>query len=273
MLRIKRFRNFQSFASKMVKANIATLASRKAYSKVIHSIERGTDVNTVDKHNRNALHYATARRSILSNIKYLVEKGINVNLKDVHGKTPLMYACEDFHKDYETVKFLIESGANIHDKNNNGETPLLTACNKYEIVKLLIEHGANVNLKDKYGHTVLDCYMTELSYIKKYYKKIEDIEKYTNIVKYLISKGADINLLSKEYRHYPNNFLGTVEVTSITEIKKEAMKYYEEVMIEKSKERSDLLKEELIAKYHSPENIEKWSVYYNKPFDEVLEVM
>jgi hypothetical protein len=33
------------------------------------------------------------------------------------------------------------------------------------------------------------------------------------------------------------------------------------------------LKEELVAKYYSPENIEKWSVTYNKPFDEVIEVM
>jgi hypothetical protein len=41
----------------------------------------------------------------------------------------------------------------------------------------------------------------------------------------------------------------------------------------KPKERSDVLREELIAKYHSPENIEQWSIYLHKSFDETIEVM
>ena len=41
----------------------------------------------------------------------------------------------------------------------------------------------------------------------------------------------------------------------------------------KAKEHSDLLKEDLIKKYYSPENIEKWSVTYNKDFDEVQDLM
>lgn len=48
---------------------------------------------------------------------------------------------------------------------------------------------------------------------------------------------------------------------------------YDEIIKIKSKERSLLLIEDLLAKYHSPENIEQWSVMLNKPFDEVMEIM
>jgi Leucine-rich repeat (LRR) protein len=49
--------------------------------------------------------------------------------------------------------------------------------------------------------------------------------------------------------------------------------YRENETKKRHKARCDILKEELVAKYYSPENIEKWSVTYNKPFDEVIEVM
>ena len=45
------------------------------------------------------------------------------------------------------------------------------------------------------------------------------------------------------------------------------------MMCKKSKDRSNFLREELIAKYMSPENIEKWGLAYNKPFDEIIEIM
>jgi hypothetical protein len=49
--------------------------------------------------------------------------------------------------------------------------------------------------------------------------------------------------------------------------------YRENETKKRHKSRCDLLREELIAKYWRPENIEKWSITYNKDFDEVIDIM
>jgi hypothetical protein len=50
-------------------------------------------------------------------------------------------------------------------------------------------------------------------------------------------------------------------------------KYREIETKKRHKVRCDLLKEDLIKKYYSPENIEKWSITYNKDFDEIQDIM
>lgn len=49
--------------------------------------------------------------------------------------------------------------------------------------------------------------------------------------------------------------------------------YYTEYMIEKSKDRSKILKEGIIAKFWSPENVKVWAEYYHVDYDEVLDIM
>lgn len=59
---------------------------------------------------------------------------------------------------------------------------------------------------------------------------------------------------------------GKDEISDFEECKRNAI-------MKLCKERSSILKEELVAKYMNPENIEQWSVYLNKPWDEVIEIM
>jgi ankyrin repeat protein len=169
-------------------------------------------------------------------IELLLKKGANMEFKHNFGLSPLSTAILFGHT--ETVKFLLEKGANIEAKDKYGDTALIRAiCGGYtEIVKLLLEKGANIKFKDKYGYTPLKSALGR---------------RYTEIVKLLLDRGADIDNLGKRDNDY-------------------ILKNY---YIPKAKERSEVLKEELIKKYYSPENIEKWSLAYNKDFDEVQDLM
>jgi hypothetical protein len=115
-------------------------------------------------------------------------------------------------------------------------------------------------------------------------------EKMIKIVEFSISYGIDIN---KEYDNYgltilaiaiygkfPRFTIFLIENGSTIDEEKyspDDIKFYNvcytKYMKSKAKERSDVLREELIVKYYAPENIEKWSVCYGRDFDEVQEIM
>jgi hypothetical protein len=138
------------------------------------------------------------------------------------------------------VKYLIEEKE--ADINRciilGGSPPLVFAIgnNNLEMVKYMVDHGAHINHDSKNS-----SYKDEIEYI---YKQCNSIE----IIEYLLQK----NIIDNNSKIY---------------------KKYEEMIKMKTKERSDLLREELVSKYHSPENIEKWSLMLNKPFDETIDVM
>ena len=228
----------------------------KIFEVMILLIENGADVNIRNNKGKTALEmcnwswnlkkklneYDTenliidaCKKGNVKIAKLLIKNHFDVNVDDDYNFKLLSIVCEKGH--FEILNLLIEKGADVNAKNDNYALKLLSiACEEghFEIAKLLIDNGADVNAKDKYGYRALDY---------TYNIKIFNL---------LLDNGADINpLLVTMY----NNCM--------------LKKYF----MYKSKERSVLLKEELIAKYYSPENIEKWSVTYNKPFDDVIEVM
>ena len=173
------------------------------------------------------------------------------------------YSCEHYYftdirefmelKTYEIVKYLIKNS--IEHPNINGSTFEPTALyyavedNNLEMVKFLVENGATIWIIDS-------------SNIKDF----DDSPAFKGNIEYF-----------EVFEYLFNNYIESrYHNTGEIALKKEdscICKEYEKLKILKSKKRSDLLREELIAKYHSPENIEKWSIYFNKPFDEVLEVI
>jgi ankyrin repeat protein len=210
-------------------------------------IDSGVSINEVDNKGRNALFYKNNPETI----KHLIDNSIDVNLQDKNCETTLMLCrCE------KSIKILLENGANPNLQNKDGRTSLMNQY-KLESIKTLLEKGANPNLKNKYDSTALTIFFEEYTTNKKC--PWGNPKNYFDIVLTLLDYEADIDLVQ-------NN-----------KDKNELKKIYNEnivsVRLKKSKERSDLLREELTAKFHSPENIEKWSVYLNKPFDEVIEVM
>ena len=168
------------------------------------------------------------------------------------------------------------------DEINNTSLSFACEIENFELVRYLVEKGESINyfctVDDGWcgcnGHP--ECGRRHIPLLIAISKN--NIE----ITKYLINNGADIR---KTQSLYVSGFSGFGCLNIMHSEYFEMLKYLDEIdfgldneelnflLKLKSKEQSDLLREELIAKYHSPENIEQWSVYYNKPFDEVIEIM
>ncbi|MDH5217142.1 MAG: ankyrin repeat domain-containing protein, partial [Gammaproteobacteria bacterium] len=85
----------------------------------------------------------------------MIDKGMNVNDVNKHGKTALMLAAGAGHAD--TVAVLVERNAHLDAQDIDGMTALTEAAagGHAKVVELLIEKGANANLTNKYGATPL----------------------------------------------------------------------------------------------------------------------
>lgn len=99
------------------------------------------------------LHYAAG--DSIEKVKLLIRMGADVNTVNKHGKTPLFFATE--MDKMETVKLLIKEGANVNNIDTMGYTPFLLTVdlNNIELFKILLNLGANVNISTKHANTSL----------------------------------------------------------------------------------------------------------------------
>jgi len=171
-------------------ATISTihLASRLGdLAKVKSLVEEGTDVNSKGKGSGDETPlFPAVRADNTDAAKFLIAKGADVNAKDKNGQTPLHEACEHGRRDM--VELLIVEGADVNAKDNDGVTPLhimfLTGRARLDVAELLIAKGADVNAKEtSTGRTPL-------------YRAVEI--GHTQIVGFLIDKGADVNTKDNE---------------------------------------------------------------------------
>lgn len=93
----------------------------------------------------------------------LLDKGADINAMDRDGATPLLHAT-DFSRldgglphDTQAAAILISRGANVNRQDNDGKTALMNACNYglTSVVRLLLAKGARIDLKDSDGKTAL----------------------------------------------------------------------------------------------------------------------
>ena len=170
------------------------------------------DCNQANDEGQTPLFLAAANWR-LKVVALLIAYGADPNKADDQGRTPLHIVTEYGH--YQIVAQLLEHGADSNKADDQGRTPLYVAAIKGSdaVVQILLDHGAKVNTPSKvgeytalfvavdnghYGVVQLLCSQkgVELNQIYKFDGQdatLLDIaikSKFTEIAKYLISKGA-----------------------------------------------------------------------------------
>lgn len=141
-------------------------------------ITYGADIN-VQNNSKETFLLRASRLQNYPIVKFLLESGADVNLADESARVPLMYI-----QDEEILKFLISKGAILNSRNNRGSTPLIKQCEKnsdIKIIEILVNSGAEINIQNDAGITALFCASSNS----------------LDVVKFLLSKGANPNLIAK----------------------------------------------------------------------------
>jgi len=158
---------------------------RKDTASVIKLIERGVDVNTVDR-SGNTLLTQAIRQDIPDLFEQLMQRRARLNTRNRNGETalsiaaytgktayvtrlveagaevnfygwpPLAYAAFNGHA--QIAEYLLKRGAEINATTENGSTALFFAARygHLEVVKLLLNHEADVSVANELGETAVD---------------------------------------------------------------------------------------------------------------------
>lgn len=125
------------------------------------AIERGADLDVVDRKQRTPLH-AAANSNNSEAIDVLVEAGANIEARDVEfGSTPLHAAARNIN--LEALLALLKHGANISPRDMFQDTPLHSAARMAglmagapDVVDSLLRSGADETILNDGGDSVAD---------------------------------------------------------------------------------------------------------------------
>ncbi|MDB4808166.1 ankyrin repeat domain-containing protein [Verrucomicrobia bacterium] len=179
-------------------------------------IAEGADVNASDENGATPLHMSAAKghKEIA---KLLIAEGTDLDWPSNDKSTPLRYAAVQGHG--ELVELLIAEGANVNATAKNGSTPLAAAASSGHIgvAELLIVKGADISLheKNKASPLHLALHQGHNEVIKLLIaNEVDAVSKCGScglsplataaancdreVVKLLISKGADVNEKGEE---------------------------------------------------------------------------
>ncbi|XP_065839111.1 delta-latroinsectotoxin-Lt1a-like [Oscarella lobularis] len=127
-------------------------------AKVRYLDEKGANCQAKDHKGKTALFYAIKPSDDVKDVlRYLViEKGIDINSVDKEGRTPLLDACE-YHPSFLVIQQLIELGADVSVRNKNKQNALHMVAKSYSrdasVIDLLIKKGVDVTCQDQDGKT------------------------------------------------------------------------------------------------------------------------
>ena len=150
---------------------------------------------------------AAAKDNSADDIKHLINSGIDINAKYEQEQTALMFAARFNSSD--VARFLIDAGADVNATDEQGRTALDWASiwNSGEVASLLIDAGACVNLSVRFEYRHGVDKKTPLMYAA--------INNSVDVVKILIEKGADPDVIFCEFGDYfntiPSRFVSALE--------------------------------------------------------------
>ena len=152
-------------------------------------IEKGVNINCINRENSSPLHLAS-KNGHIGLVEFFIKQGADLDKKDSNCMTPLFYAANNFH--LHVVDYLIRNGADINAKDEDGWTPLHYAAryDSYNVLEYLVKHGADINAKDTSNVTPLH-YASRVGNLK--------------IVEYLVNHKAVLNAQDEEHEtplHY-----------------------------------------------------------------------
>ncbi|MEG2076449.1 MAG: ankyrin repeat domain-containing protein, partial [Victivallaceae bacterium] len=180
------------------RGNLLTASINNAYSKSIYTaadsslakefIDMATELGVLNERSsysrQTFLHHIVQQGYNIEVLEYCLKRGANTEISDYHNTRALYKACT--LKNLPAVKLLLKYGADPNALNDVGYTALaMTACYGKEeslpIVDALLAAGADINLKPANGSSpALICAADNHNML---------------MVKYLISKGADKNIV------------------------------------------------------------------------------
>ncbi|CAH1798858.1 unnamed protein product, partial [Owenia fusiformis] len=121
-------------------------------------LEAGADVNKADiLRHRTPLHWA-AFIGNLEGVKHLVNAGADVNTMDTHERTALHRAVENTTANRsDIIRYLVNNGSNIDAKDVDGWTPLTISVimGNLDNISELLSLGSKVNLKDNFKRPLI----------------------------------------------------------------------------------------------------------------------
>lgn len=184
-------------------------------------IAAGADVNALTAANSSVLHSATYQ-CYIPLMRLLLESGIKAYQETRLGRTPLLELCADGSHGLATsdikaaIDLLIEYGADINKKDNQnmGAMALAYMGETYNILLVLSKYDCDQTIN---GEPLLFGMVHNASYFKKMVNDGQCINTISNnqnllfrainhnktaVVKFLISKGIDINYQNK-HGHTP----------------------------------------------------------------------
>jgi len=147
---------------------------------VDYLLNKGADIQAVNKMGMGALHYAVIGEH-LDVVKLLIEKGADVNIPSMMG-SPFHRAV--FGGNMEMIRLLLGAGADIDAvMASSGWTPMHIAALSgwYEAAKILAENGCDLNIVDKRGATPL------------YYSVLTGNREAAKVAVLLLNSGAEFN--------------------------------------------------------------------------------
>lgn len=191
-------------------------------------LNAGANVNVESQYGITALMLAVNSVNNLEITEILLNVGADVNAKDKDGLTVLMHATK-YNSNPEVIKALIDAGADINKKDNNGKTAKDYAKNNKnpEVIKIFEgelnskQQISSILSKTQYDEFVKIFEEGSLDKLKAKIKSISSNAVYRSnndfiddslltlaaattsnpeIIKFLISRGADINKKATGWR-------------------------------------------------------------------------